>query len=86
MIFRPLNPFNPSRTSRRVATALLLSAVLALTCAAPSRAWAGFGRPTIGAPERTPPEGGIFRFLLRMLGLTKSTLDTNGTMDPNGHQ
>lgn len=77
MMFRPLNPFNPFNPSRTTA-ALLLSAVLALTCAVPSHAWIGSGRPTIDAPERTPPDGGIIRFLLRIFGFA------GGTMDPNG--
>jgi hypothetical protein len=83
MIFRPFNPSNPpnpSVTLRRVAAALLLSATLALTCAAPSHAWPGCGHPTIDAPDRTPPEAGIFRFLVRMFGFA------GGTMDPNGNQ
>ena len=78
MIFRPLNPLSQSGTARRAAAALLLSAAVVLSCAAPAHAGLGFGRPTIDAPERTAPEGGIFRFLLQIFGFT------GGTMDPNG--
>ncbi len=67
------------RTSRRAAAALLLSSVLALTCAAPSRACAGFGRcPTAEGPEWTAPEGLILHFLRRIFAFA------GGTMDPNG--
>jgi hypothetical protein len=98
MTFKPSNPFSQSATARRAAAALLLSAALALTCAAPSQAWGGLGHPTLHASERTPPAGGFFRFLLKLLGFTGVTKDTNvttdtgctrdtgGTMDPNGIQ
>jgi hypothetical protein len=91
MTFRPLNPVSQPTTARRVAAALLLSAALALTCAAPAHAWGGLRHPTIDAPERTAPAGGFFRFLLKLLGFTGVTTDTgcprdtNGTMDPNGN-
>ncbi|HEV7504201.1 MAG TPA: hypothetical protein VGS07_04765 [Thermoanaerobaculia bacterium] len=81
-----LSSFKPSGTSRRAAAALLLSAALALTCAPPAHAWGGFGRPTADSPQRTASEGGLFHFLLRLFGLANITMETNGTMDPNGHQ
>lgn len=77
MIF---TPFGTSGTSRRAAAALLLAVVLTLSCAAPSHAWAGFGRPTADSAERPALEGGFFHFLLAMFGFS------GGTMDPNGNK
>jgi len=70
--------FGTSGTSRRAAAALLLSITLTLTCAAPSHAWIGSGRPTADSAERTAPAGGFFHFLLAIFGFA------GGTMDPNG--
>ncbi|HYX24407.1 MAG TPA: hypothetical protein VFC23_09680 [Thermoanaerobaculia bacterium] len=67
-----------SKTSRRAVAALLLSSVLALTCAAPSHAFGAFGRPAADDPARPAPAGGLLRFLLRIFAFA------NGTMDPNG--
>lgn len=77
MIFKS---FNASGTSRRAVQALLLSAILSISCAAPSHAWPGFGRPTIDSPVRTVTEGGFLRFLHRIFGFA------GGTMDPNGQK
>ena len=71
-------PFGTSVTTRRAAAALLLAVTLSLTCAAPSHAWTGSGRPTSDSAERPAPEGGFFHLLLRIFGFA------SGTMDPNG--
>lgn len=65
-------------TSRRAATALLLSTVLLLTCAAPSHAGVRSGRPRPDTPEWTTPQGGFFHFLRCLFAFAGGTLDPNG--------
>jgi hypothetical protein len=67
-------------TSRRATAALLLAVTLTLTCAAPSHAWMGSGRPTADSADRSTPEGGFLHFLLAIFGFS------GGTMDPNGNK
>jgi hypothetical protein len=76
MIF---TPFGTSGTTRRVAAALLLAVTLTLTCAAPSHAWMGSGRPTADSADRPTPGGRFIHFLLAIFGFS------GGGMDPNGN-
>ena len=72
--------FGTSGTTRRAAAALLLAVTLTLTCAAPSHAWMGSGRPTLDSADRPTPEGRFLHFLLAIFGFA------GGTFDPNGNK
>ena len=69
--------FGTSGTTRRATAALILAFTLTLTCAAPSHAWMGSGRPTADSADRPTP-GGFLHFLLAIFGFA------GGGMDPNG--
>jgi hypothetical protein len=64
---------------RRAASTLLIASSVALTCAVPAGARQSTGRLTFEGPAWNLPEGGFFRFLLRLLE------KAGGGMDPNGH-
>ena len=64
---------------RRAASTLLIAFFVALTCALPAQARQSPGRLAFDGPAWTVPEGGFFRFLLRLLQ------KAGGGMDPNGN-
>jgi len=67
-----------SQTLRRAAAALLVAAVVTLTCAAPSQALWSQPRRAAEEPARADPGRGFVAFLLQLFGFA------GGAMDPNG--
>ena len=67
-----------SQTPRRAAAALLVAAAVSLSCATPSRAFAGQPRRASEEPARAEPGRGFIAFLLQLFAFA------GGAMDPNG--
>jgi len=67
-----------SRAFRHTAAALLLATLVALTAAAPARAF-GPSRRSFEGPALTEPRSAFVAFLIRIFDFA------GGAMDPNGH-
>lgn len=68
-----------SRALWKIAAALIVAAVIALSAVPPAHAALGAGRSADSAAAWTAPERGFFALLLRLLA------KAGGAMDPNGN-
>ena len=68
-----------SNASRKVAAALLLSALVSLAAPPAAQAWGVRGHRSFDGPVRDQPERGLLSYLLSFFDFA------GGAMDPNGN-